>query len=357
MNDRFRDFVLGVALFIMVGWVLTVAREIILPIVFGLIVAYIVIGLADIIGRLPTVGSRVPSPVRLLLAIGLMGLALFSAMSLMVTHLGSVVARAPEYEEALLALIQNIAVRFGIETEPTWQTLRRDVLGQIDLQRLLGSAVASVASIVATFAIVAVYAWFMLLEQGAFAAKLASISDEPMRVARIREIIAAINARVGTYLAMKTGINALLGLACYVILRLAGIELAGFWALLIGLMNYIPYVGSFIGVTFPVAVALVQFGTIGPPLTLAVALTSVQIAIGNFIEPWLMGTSLNLSPLVILLSLVVWSSIWGIAGAILAVPVTAMLVIVFSEFAGTRPIAILLSKDGSLSRAKTGPSV
>jgi AI-2 transport protein TqsA len=59
-----------------------------------------------------------------------------------------------------------------------------------------------------------------------------------------------------------------------------------------------------------------------------------------------MGSSLNLSPFAILVSLAVWSQLWGIAGAFLAVPITAVMVIVFSEFAGTRPIAILLSKTG-----------
>ena len=65
-----------------------------------------------------------------------------------------------------------------------------------------------------------------------------------------------------------------------------------------------------------------------------------------------MGNSLNLSPLAIILSLVFWSAIWGVAGAILAVPVTAILVIVLSEFHGTRPVAVLLSRDGDVTRAR-----
>jgi len=73
------------------------------------------------------------------------------------------------------------------------------------------------------------------------------------------------------------------------------------------------------------------------------------VLMGNFVEPWLMGNSLNLSPFVILVSLVVWSSIWGLAGAILAVPISAILVIVLSEFKGTRPIAVLLSRDGNVN--------
>ena len=90
-------------------------------------------------------------------------------------------------------------------------------------------------------------------------------------------------------------------------------------------------------------------------LLLALALGAVQFVIGNFVDPMLLGNSLNLSPLVILVSLSVWTSLWGVAGAFLAVPVTATLAIVFSEFAATRPIAVLLSRDGSCPRIDARP--
>jgi AI-2 transport protein TqsA len=75
-------------------------------------------------------------------------------------------------------------------------------------------------------------------------------------------------------------------------------------------------------------------------------LTVIQFLIGNFLDPYVMGSSLNLSPFVILVSLAAWSSLWGMAGAFLAVPITAIMAIVFSQFDGTRPIAVLLSRSG-----------
>jgi len=147
---------------------------------------------------------------------------------------------------------------------------------------------------------------------------------------------------------VKTGVNVLLGAVCWGILALFGLQFAGFLAVLIGLLNYIPYAGSFLGVVIPVLMALAQFGEPGTALALLAALTAAQFVIGNFLDPYLMGSSLNLSPFAILVSLAVWSQLWGIAGAFLAVPITAVMVIVFSEFAGSRPIAILLSKSGHL---------
>ena len=355
MTEAFRNLVLGVLLAIMIGWILVVARGVILPVVASLIVAYIVLGLSELVARLPGIGPRIPPSARHLAAILVIAVALFALLSLVLSNIGQVVAVAPEYQQRLLSAIQAVAVAVGVETEPTWETLRRDVLGQINLQRAIGATVASVSSLVATFAIVLIYAGFLLMETGAFERKISRLSDDPDRVVYIRRLIGTINSRIGTYLALKTGINVLLAALSYVIMRVAGIEFAGFWALLIGLFNYIPYVGSFLGVAFPVALSVLQFGAIGPVVAITLALTAAQVLVGNFIEPWLMGNSLNLSPFVILVSLVAWSSIWGLAGAILAVPITAILVIVLSEFPGTRPIAILLSRDGDVATAR-GPA-
>jgi len=78
------------------------------------------------------------------------------------------------------------------------------------------------------------------------------------------------------------------------------------------------------------------------------SLSALQFAIGNFLDPYVMGSSLNLSAFAILVSLAVWSELWGVPGAFLAVPITAILTIVLSEFPGTRPIAVLLSRSGRL---------
>jgi predicted PurR-regulated permease PerM len=239
-------------------------------------------------------------------------------------------------------------VRFGFETEPTWATLRQELMAQINLQRLAGSLLSSLGSVLVTFVVVFLYATFLLIERRGFAAKLANLSHDPRRVARIREVIGAINRRIGSYLALKTLLSLLLGAASYAVMALYGLDFAALWALLTAFLNFVPYVGSVLGVVLPVLMALVQFQELGPVLTLLLALTALQFVIGNFLDPYVMGNSLNLSPFAILISLAVWSELWGIPGAFLAVPITAILTIVFSEFAGLRPVAVLLSRNGSV---------
>ena len=195
---------------------------------------------------------------------------------------------------------------------------------------------------------VILYAALLLVEQRSFSAKIANLSRDPNTEARIRQVTTDINARIGSYLGLKTVLSILLGILSWAVMAYVGLEFAVFWAVLIALLNYIPYVGSVLGVFFPVLMAIIQFGTANQILAVLVPLSIVQFLIGNVLDPFVMSKSLNLSPFAILVSLTVWTGLWGIAGAFLAVPITAILTIVLSEFPGSRPIAVLLSKNGQV---------
>ena len=346
MNPRFQAIVAGSLFAVIVGWVLHVGRDVLVPLAFGVLVAYVIFGLSQLLLRVPVLGHRMPGKVRNALSVLVISSGLVGIVYLFVANAEVIAAYAPQYQRSLLAGIQRIAVLLRIESEPTWTTLRNDLFAQVNFQRLLGSVLASVSSVVATVAVVILYAAFLMMEQRFFEEKIAQASGDPRNAARIKGITNAINHRVGAYLSVKTAVNVLLGLVSWGIMALLGVQFAGLLAVLIGLLNYIPYAGSFFGVLIPVAMALGQFGDPGAVLGLLVGLTAAQVIIGNFLDPFLMGSSLNLSPFAILVALAVWSQLWGVAGAILAVPITAVMVIVLSEFAGTRPIAILLSKNG-----------
>lgn len=346
--DRLQKVFFGVALAVLVGWVLHVGKQVFVPIVFSVLIAYVIVGLARLQRRIPGIGGRLPTAACFTLSILGIGLVLAAGVSLIVTNVGKVVELAPEYQESLLLQIQRLAVFLGIEAAPTWTTLQEDVLSQISLQALVGSTVASVTGILATLLIVLLYVTFLLLEQRVFSDKVDRLSDDPGNVAQIRRVVHDVNSRIGTYLALKTFINILLGVVSWAIMSIMGVEFAAFWAVVIALLNYVPYIGSFLGVLFPVAMSLVQFGDLASVVVLMVSLSAAQFLIGSFLDPFLMGNSLNLSPFVILASLAIWSSLWGIPGAFLAVPITAVLLIILAGFPGTRPIAVLLSRNGEL---------
>ncbi len=338
----------GMLLLLISGWLLHTGRSVLVPIAFGMVVVYIIVGLAQALERVPVLGRVLPVQVRFLLSIALIVYTITALAYLVMSSRDSIIALAPQYQKSLLAIIQQGAVFLRIEGEPTWASLRTDLFSQINLQRLLGSMVVSVSSMVSTAVIVLLYAAFLLLEQRTFTAKIGHLSKDPRSVERIMAVAGDINRRVGAYLALKTLISILLGLACWMIMAFFGLEFAPFWAAVITLLNFVPYIGSFLGVLFPVVMSVVQFENQAMVLWLLLSLTLAQFVIGNFIDPYVMGNSLNLSPFAILVSLAVWSELWGIPGAFLAVPLTAVVAIVLSSFPETRPVAVMLSRDGRL---------
>ncbi|MFO1398766.1 MAG: AI-2E family transporter [Burkholderiales bacterium] len=346
---RLQTAVYAAALLLMTGWVLHIGREVFVPIVLAGLVVYVILGLTRLVGTLPVIGPLLPPRLRFALAILLALSAVAGIVVVLLAHLDRVVAAIPQYEASLLATIQGVATRFGFDDEPTWRTLWQGVASQVNVQAIIGSSVSVAAAIVGGTIVVLLYVVFILAERVHFPAKVDRMFADAQAVARARAIVVRTNARIGTYLALKSLLGFLLGAVSWVVMVYFGLELALFWALLIGVLNYVPYLGSFLGVALPVALAVVQFPDLGTVFALLAALTVVQFVIGNFLDPYLLGNSLNLSTFAILASLMAWSAVWGIAGAFLAVPLTAVMVIVLSEFPGTRPVAILLSRSGELS--------
>ena len=348
INERFRSFVHGVFLALIVGWVLHIGQDIFIPIIFSVLVGFVIIGMTRMLAKVPVLGPRLSIQVRYIVAALIMAVGLVSVVWLLFANVGRAVALAPQYQDSLLNSIQNLAVTLGLESEPSWKSLRQQFLAQVSIQRLVGGTLGSVLSIVATLIVVFLYVAFLLVEQRSFAAKIQNISDDPGQVAFIRQMITNVNGKIGTYLALKTLLSVVLGILSWAIMAFFGMEFAVFWGVLIALLNYVPYIGSFLSVFLPAVFAILQFGNLNSVLAVMVPLSIVQFANGNFLDPYLMGNSLNLSPFVILVSLTVWSALWGIPGAFLAVPMTAVMVMIFAEFPGTRPFAVLLSRKGDV---------
>lgn len=348
MNERFRAIVYATVFAVLLGWVLYIGREILVPIVFSIMVMYVILGAARLLSRVPVIGPALPVQAHYALSTLLMLGALLVLGWLAMDSVDQLLARVPHYQSQLVALVQRGAALVGIESEPSWDGIRAAVLAHVNLQRLAGSTLGWAVGMIGGLTVVGLYVAFLMIERRHFDAKIDRLSPDPARGTQVRRIIGDVNRRIGAYLALKTLLSVLLGLVSWIILAAMGVELAPFWALVIGLLNYVPYIGSVLGVALPVLFALLQFGDIRTALVLTGALSLVQFLNGNLLDPWLMGSSLNLSPFVILVCLTVWTALWGIPGAFLAVPVTASIVMVLAEFQGSRPIAVLLSKKGEV---------
>jgi predicted PurR-regulated permease PerM len=187
-----------------------------------------------------------------------------------------------------------------------------------------------------------------LLEEVAFTNKLDIIFKNESRREQIRKILDEIYRATNKYITLKTAVSLLTGGISYVILLLFGIDYAFLWAFLIFIFNYIPYIGSLVATLLPSVFAIIQFGSLWSFVWVFISIEVVQLVVGNYVEPKVMGRSLNLSPLVVVLALSFWGYIWGLLGMFLSVPITSILLITMAQFPATRNVAILLTENGKL---------
>jgi len=159
---------------------------------------------------------------------------------------------------------------------------------------------------------------------------------------------------VRQYITVKTVSNLVTAGVSYAIMLIIGVQFAGFWALLIFALNYIPIFGAASAITLPVLLSLVQpdGGGVRMAAITAISLIGAEQIMSNGVEPRIVGRSLNLSPLIILFSLGIWGSIWGFAGLLLSVPITVTVMIVLSQFRSTRAVAIMMSDNGEIAGIK-----
>ena len=151
------------------------------------------------------------------------------------------------------------------------------------------------------------------------------------RERKVEKTFKDITEQIQRYIATKFLISLITGLIVGVILWIFGVDFTIVWAVMAFFLNFIPNIGSIIAIILPTVMVLIQYESVGYTFVVGGILTIVQNLIGNIIEPKIMGDKLGLNPLIILLSLLVWGYIWGIAGMFLSVPLTAVVKIIISN--------------------------
>lgn len=343
----FRDVTYLTAFMIMIGWLLHIGKSVLLPVILAMIALYILSNLAARLARWPLLG-RLPAVVRRFLVLIAFTILIVLLSLYVFDTLSRVLSVLPTYESNIDALVVSTARLLGIEDEPTWASIRAATIDRYEVQSMIAPVLLSLRGLGGTLFLVVLYAAFFTAERSGMAGKLALALGDRDKEDKTIALLDRINTRVGDYLSVKTVVNAILGTISYGVLLLFEIDFALFWAILIGLLNYIPYIGSMIGVVFPVLLSLAQFGSLGIAAAVATALTAAQMGVAGGLEPRMMSRAFNLSPFVVLFALAFWSALWGLPGAVLAVPLTASLIIVLAEIDATRPFAIMLSASGKV---------
>lgn len=340
------------AILIMAGSILIGGRAVLIPFALAVLIWQLINAIASRYQKVWLLGRPASNWLRLTMGVITIILAMAVVVNLIISNVGAVSAAAPTLEANLIELLPRLADSLGLPHPPNAAQL----FAEIDVDVWIRNLSATMAGLASNIGLVALYVAFMLFEQESYDRKIKALFPDHAKADRMRRLLGQIERRIERYLWVKTLFSIAIAFLSWGVLTAVGCQNAGFWGLVIFMLNYIPVVGSFLGVALPAMLVLVQFGDLGPFLMVAVSLAVIQFSLGTVLEPKLMGSSLNLSPVVIVLSLAVWGSIWGIAGMFLCVPIMVIIVIVCAHFERTRPLAILLSGTGELDEDLPGPA-
>ncbi len=256
------------------------------------------------------------------------------------------IQRLPMYIRRFVVIDAWVAEKIGLDTGTSFLSFIN-----FDWQGIIISSLTSVSgkafNFISRASLIYIFVLFLLLERQSVIPKLkvAIPSGKGMRLAVLFE---RINRQVSKYLLLKALISLATGVLFYLASLATGLDFAIMWGVLAFVLNFIPSIGSIIITAMTIVMAILQFFPIWANIIyVTVLMISIQMVLGNIIDPRIQGVRLNLSPFIILVSLSVWGYIWGVAGMFLAVPITSVVQIVCANVQSLKPIAVMIGSGRS----------
>lgn len=343
--ERLRSFGLSVVAFGVVLAILVLGRSFLVPLAIAILFWHLLEALIDDLGRLMVSHLRFPRWLATFLAIGLILLFICVIAVVLLKQGNAIVDAWPRYAERMKPIIAGLTDWFGEGLSGKM----RDQLGKIDFARQAAGLFTSAESLVINVVVVFLYVAFLFVERRYINDKRGALFEDTKLSHDAEKMLSAISMGIRRFIWIKTLMGVITGVLSYAVLRAMSVDFAETWAVLIFLLYYIPYVGAALGVISPALIAWVQFGAFEFCLGIGFGLAAIYGIVGNFVEPLLMGKSLNLSAFAIVVSLTFWGMIWGIAGLFLSVPIMIATMIVCAHVPSWRWASILLSKDGRIA--------
>ena len=318
------------------------AQSIIIPFVIALLIWFIVKKMRTVLDRSSFIQKHIPQWIKTFLASFFIFGILFFIFKIMSSNVENLANSFSNYTKNLDHLLTMINDTFNIDIDEKV----KEYISVTNFSSQFQSLVNSLSVGLGNFIMIVFYVTFLFFEENFFQNKLRTIFSDDRQHQNVLVIFNKIDKSMSNYLSMKTLVNILSASLSFAILYFSGIDSPLFWAFLIFIFNFIPAIGPIFGTIIPSIYALMQFGDFSSFLIIFFGVGTTVVTIGSLVEPRVMGNSLNISPMVTILSLAVWGSIWGIIGMLLCVPITVAMIIVFAQFEKTKSIAILLSEKG-----------
>ncbi len=327
-----------------IGAVLRLTALVVLPLVIAILLSFVLNPIVTFIHRV-----GVPRPLSVVVVMAMVFGVVTLGFLLLYTSVQSLIRRFPGYQARLMQLIDELIETANLPPEMVSEMNLTGNLSAMVLE-LSGSVVEAVGSLL----MVLVFLLFMLLEKPYMRGKMVEAVQVP-RTDRIVRVLTSVSQQIAGYLSVKLLVSSLTAVIVYINFSIIGVDFAIIWALLALLFNFIPSIGSIIVTVLSGLFALLQFA---PEWNLVIAtvgsMALTQFLIGNILDPKLLGDRLNLSPIVILFSLLLWGWVWGTVGMFLAVPITVAIKITLESVPGLEWLGILMGTGNYRERGEKG---
>ena len=319
-------------------------QSIIVPFVVALLIWFVVKKVRDLLDKVEFIERYVPTFVKTLLASILIFTVLVLTGRLLTVNIENLAASFQDYSENVVVIAKQInsTVDVNIEAE------LKEIVSTDNVSAYLQLLFNSISGLLGNMVMILFYTLFLFIEEGLFRNKMHLLFDSQEKYEQFNGTLKKIEKMLSRYIALKSLVNLSTAFLGYIVLYLVGIDSPFFWAVVIFFFSFIPSIGPIIATTVTACFSLLQFGDFVPCAIILFGIGSIQLVIGNYMEPRLMGNTLNISPLVAVLSLAVWGALWGITGMLLSVPITVAIIIILAQSNSTRPVAVLLSEKGKL---------
>jgi len=324
------------------------AKDVLLPLVLGVLISLTLSPIVRGCSRagIPPAITSVVLVVTLAVAAGAIAYGLSAPVSAMLDQVPRIGYNLRLKLETLTASVEAVK-NASEEVEKLASSGGSDEVQRVVVERpgLLNYAVSSLASGAASLAVSLVLSIFLLSSNDLFYAKIVGSFSRFADKKRALHVIYDIERKVSRYLLTITVINAGLGLAITVVLYLVGVPKFYVWGLIAFVLNFLPYIGAIAGTLF---VGIYTLVTVDPVSTTAIAMlaylacTTIE---GQFVTPMVLGRRLELNTVAVFVTVVFWGWLWGIAGALMAVPFLVLVKVIcdnvdslrtFGSFLGSR---------------------
>jgi predicted PurR-regulated permease PerM len=357
VKDVFKTFNSGRANFFLMVFicavlalaVLKIAAGVILPFTISLLLAFVMYPLVRWLDK-----RHVPRFISLFIVVVIIVAGLYAFGVVLFTSGRNIFSLYNKYEGRLNEIYFLVARLFELSYDETL-TFWHNIWGQLGIRTWVYNFTISFSNTSLSFltgaVLVVIFVVFILAETSYFKEKLEAAF--PNRSDRINRMGHDLIYQVTRYLTAKFYISLANGVIFAVAFHFIGLEFAIFWGILQFILNFIPNLGSIAGGVIMSLFALIQFWPEpGPVILVVIVILSVNMILGNILDPKIIGEHVGISPVMVLVSLAIWGYIWGFAGMILAVPMTVIIKIVCENIPIMEPVSVLMGTKRSIQKRK-----